>query len=244
MKSRKYLFAAAVLFTVSMPLTVIADILLLKNGKELIVEKAWLEGDQVCFIYQDMKASIPQTKVTRIKSESGNSDNSGVHAVKNPAGPDKIYLVLNENGLGDLKWGDRVANIGGLEIRPTDSGLKEVLEYIRPQDPLKLGDAQLISVVYAFWRNQLYTVTIWTQGQANFLALRNAVFDKFGKGIKINRPGERYLWSGGPSDVMLEYSKKDQQGMLWMRSKELNRKFKLSQLSGHTSYIRLMKSRN
>ena len=244
MNTRIYINAAAVLFSVFMPLTVFADILFLKNGKELMVQKAWLEGDQVCFIYQDIKASIPQIKVMRIKSDSGNSAKSGVSAIQSLADSDKKYLVLNKDGLGDLKWGDRVANVGGLEIKPTDSGFKEVLEYVRPQDPLKLGDAQLTSVVYAFWRNQLYTVTIWTQGQADYLALRHAVFEKFGEGIKIDRPGEGYLWSDGPSDVMLEYSEENQHGMLWMRSKELDRKFKLSRLSGHTSYIRLMKSKN
>jgi hypothetical protein len=190
-----------------------------------------------------MKASIPQSKVTRIESGSGDPKNASVPDQQSNI-PAKRSLFLHKEGLGDLKWGVRVADVADLEIKQTDSGLKEVLEYVRPQDALKLGDAKLTSVVYAFWRDQLYTVTIWTRGRANYHALRNAAFEQFGNGIRIDRSGESYLWSDGPSDVMLEYSREDQHGMLWMRSKELDRKFKLSQLSGHTSYIRLIKSRN
>ncbi len=243
MNVRTYLYAAAVLSLIFTPRTAFADMVFLKNGKELKVEKAWQEGDQVWFIYQDMKASIPQSKVTRIESGSGDPKNSSVPDQQSNI-PAKRSLVLHKEGLGDLKWGDRVANVADLEIKQTDSGLKEVLEYVRPQDALKLGDAKLTSVVYAFWRDQLYTVTIWTRGQANYHSLRNAAFAQFGNGTRIDRSGEAYLWSDGPSDVMLEYSKEDQHGMLWMRCKELDRKFKLSQLSGHTSYIRLIKSRN
>lgn len=270
MNARTYLIAAAVLSIIFIPLTAFADIVFLKNGKVLKVENVRLEGDQVWFIYEDMKASIPQSKVTRIESDAGvpeipgngeingsgppphgkllsnrikpsDETSSAAHQQTTPA---KKSLVLHKEGLDDLKWGDRAANVDGLETIQTDSALEDVSEYVRPQDALKLGDATLTSVVYAFWRDQLYTVTIWTRGQTNYQALRNAALEQFGKGIQIDRSSEGYLWSDGPTDVMLEYSEEDQYGMLWMRCKELDRKFKLSKLSGQTSYIRLLKSRN
>ncbi|MBT8366014.1 MAG: hypothetical protein KJP23_15055, partial [Deltaproteobacteria bacterium] len=148
MNVRTYLYAAAILSLIFTPRTAFADMVFLKNGKELKVEKAWQEGDQVWFIYQDMKASIPQSKVTRIESGSGDQKNSSVPG-QQPNIPAKRFLVLHKEGLGDLKWGDRVADVADLEIKQTDSGLKEVLEYVRPQDALKLGDAKLTSVVYA-----------------------------------------------------------------------------------------------
>ena len=78
MNARTFLYATAVLVLIFTPRAAFADMVFLKNGKVLKVEKARLEGDQVCFIYEDMKASIPQSKVTRIESDSGTADNSGV----------------------------------------------------------------------------------------------------------------------------------------------------------------------
>jgi len=151
-------------------------------------------------------------------------------------------LILCKDGLADMKWGAMRARVRGLEINQTDSGLKDVIEYVRPNDSLKLGGATLITVVYAFWRDQFYTVSIWTQGREDFKALRNTVFEHFGKGSRIDGSGEKYLWSNSSTDVMLKYTGDDQYGLLWMRGKKLDRKLKLSQLNGHTSFLKQMKS--
>jgi len=153
-------------------------------------------------------------------------------------------LVLRTDGFGGLRWGARVTNISGLEKIQNESGLNDVVEYVRPDDTLKLGEINLKSVVYAFWRDELYTVTVWTQGLSNYKALRRKVVDQFGNGTRLDSASERYLWSDGPSDIMLKYDEDGQYGMLWMRCKELDRKFKLSKLNGHTSYLKWMKSRN
>ncbi len=275
MTARTHPITAAVLFLILIPLTAWADILHLKNGKELKVEKAWQESDQIWFILEGLRASIPQSKVTRIESDTGVSEKSGAPENQNQADlkqynpppalkmlPDQIKkaaqsvsgtqllplptdnaLVLRPDGFGDLKWGARLAAVKGLEKRQTDSGLNEVIEYVRPADVLKLGEAALTTVVYAFYRDQLYTVTIWTQGLANYKALRDTVFNQFGQGIKSEYSGEKYLWSVGLTDAMLKYQNDDKYGMLWMRSNDLDRKLKLAKLSSPSSYLKWMKSR-
>ena len=140
--------------------------------------------------------------------------------------------------------GVRVDNVEGLEKRQEDPDLAEVTEYVRQQDSLQIGDAALTSAVYAFWRDQLYTVTLWTQGAENYKALLSRVFEQFGEGIQPDRSNQKYLWSDDTTDMMLTYSDESEQGMLWMRGKKLDRKFKLSKLSGPASYLKLMKSRN
>ncbi len=274
MKFRLYFIAAVYLCLNFMPLPTRADTVFLKNGKTLKVESAWREGDQVWFIFRDMEASIPQSKVVRIEKSSSkplksgsseNQSNTGINGPHlQPAGKipltqikrtaaastdpqqlpqsTEMPLILRKDGLGDLKWGSRLANIRGLKIKPTDSGLKDVREYIRPKDALKLGGANLKTVVYAFWRDQIYTVSIWTQGQENFKALRDSAFAQFGKGTRIDGFSERYLWTNDTTDVMLKYNKDGQYGLLWMRCKELDRKMKLSKLNTHTSYLKRMKS--
>ena len=274
MNTRAYLSTTIFLLLICISPTAFADLIVLKNGNHLKVEKAWQEDDQVWFMFGDMQASIPLSKVTRIKSDSSNLANSGTPANQSDARtngshsqtaekilPNQIKLtaeisddpqqltpstkkplVLRKDGFGDLKWATRLSHVKGLEIKQTDSGLKDVIEYVRPQDALKLGDATLQSVVYAFWRDKLYTVTIWTQGQENYDALRDTVFNQFGKGTRIDGSSEKYLWSDAATDVMLKYAIDGQYGMLWMRCKELDRKLKLSKLNGHTSFLKWMKS--
>lgn len=274
MKSRLYFIAAVYLCLNFMPLPALSDTVFLKNGKTLKVETSWQEGDQVYFIFGDMKASIPQSKVVRIEKNSrkptksgssenqSNADRKGTHPqpaekfslnpIKQTAGtstdPQQLPqsneepLVLRKDGLGDLKWGSRLDNIPGLEIKPTDSELIDVMEYVRPKDTLKLGDTALKSVVYAFWRDELYTISIWTEGQKNFNALRDAAFTQFGKGTRVDGSSKRYLWTNDTTDVMLKYNQDGQYGLLWMRCKELDRKLKLSKLNSHTSFLKRMKS--
>jgi hypothetical protein len=109
--------------------------------------------------------------------------------------PTEPCSALRKDGFCDLQWGRMVSGVDGLKKRQTISDLDDVVEYIRPKDFLKIGDAALQSVIYAFWRDQLYTVTIWTKGYSNYTALRDAVIKEFGPGIRNDPARERYLWS-------------------------------------------------
>jgi hypothetical protein len=80
---------------------------------------------------------------------------------------------------------------------------------------------------------------------ADVVILKNdKEFRHFGKGYRANHSLERYLWSDTPNDMMLQYSQDSLQGMLWLRSSDIDRQYRLSQLSGHASYLKWMKSRN
>jgi len=94
------------------------------------------------------------------------------------------------------------------------------------------------------WRDRLYMLTIGTEGRSNFLALRGEVFRQFGRGLRTDPALERYIWTEGPNDIMLQYSKDGQQGLLWLRSSELDRQYKLSQIKSPASLLKWMKSRN
>jgi hypothetical protein len=189
----------------------------------------------------EIKATRLQPAEKTLPTQIIKTAGTGTAPQQLPLSPQKP-LVLCKDGLAEMKWGATRAIIRGLEIRQTDPGLKDVIEYVRPNDSLKLGGATLITVVYAFWRDQLYTVSIWTQGREDFKALRDTVFQHFGKGSRIDGSAEKYLWSNSNTDVMLKYTGDDQYGLLWMRDKKLDRKLKLSQLNGHTSFLKRMKS--
>ena len=247
------------LFTVSGAL---ADTVILKNGRELTADKIWQKGDKICFIFHGVKVVIPQSRVSRIESssddletlrrESGEDVSRGQSedtakmesTASGSVTPTKLSSALRKDGFFDLQWGCNVSKVDGLKKKQTVSDLVDVVEFIRPKDLLQIGDIALVSVNYAFWRDQLYTVTLWTKGYSNFIALRDAAFKKFGPGIRNDSTRERYLWSDSLSDIMLDYIQDGHYGMLWLRSKELDRQCRSSQLKGHASYLKWLRSRD
>jgi len=275
MKSGKKFILTAVIFIFLIAPVALADTIVLKNGRELKVEKTWREGNQLCFIFHGMKAGIPQSKIIRIESDSddlnitiareneakvdfkrinresaenitrGQPEDTAQKALNSsgaviPTGP---CSALRKDGFCDLQWGREVSSVDGLKKKQTISDLDDITEYVRPKDLLKIGEAPLKSIIYAFWRDQLYTVTIWTKGYSNYQALRDAVFKAFGPGHRNDSACERYLWSDMLSDIMLEYIQDGRYGMLWLRSKEMDRQCRSSQLKGHASYLKWMKSK-
>ena len=74
MKLQNHFIASIVLFLFFISPPAFAEIIVFKNGKELKVEKAWSEDDQIYFIFKGLQAGIPQNKVKRIKSISKDRD--------------------------------------------------------------------------------------------------------------------------------------------------------------------------
>ncbi len=253
MKSHRKSIVTVVSFLLFISPVALADTVILKNGRELKVEKIWPKGDQICVIFHGMKVVIPQNKISRIEGSSDNLKTlrrkSGEDVSRGQSedtaqkdlnasrsvSPKKLSAALRKDGFCDLQWGRKVSSVDGLKKKQTVGDLDDVVGYIRPKDLLQIGDIALVSVNYAFWRDQLYTVTLWTKGYSNFTALRDAAFKKFGPGIRNDLTRERYLWSDALSDIMLDYIQDDHYGMLWLRSKELDHQCRSSQLKGHAS---------
>jgi hypothetical protein len=157
--------------------------------------------------------------------------------------PSEQISVLRKDGFHDLPWGIEVSKVDGLKRRYSFSDSDEVIEYVRPKDILKIGDARLRHIIYNFWRDRLYTVTIWARDYSNYTALRDGVIEQFGKSRLSDPSQERYLWSSTFTDLMLEYDKNTELGMLWLRSSEMDRNYKMSQMKGPASLLKWMKSR-
>ena len=98
-------------------------------------------------------------------------------------------LIFQDEKLGGLRWGTKIFAIKGLEKIQGAEGQDGVAEYRLEKEDLKFGQATLSSIHYAFWRDRLYMLTISTQGNSNFTALRREVFRQFGKGLRADREG-------------------------------------------------------
>jgi hypothetical protein len=296
MNPRKFLILVIIFIMALFSLSAPADVVILKNGKTLKVEKVWQENGQTWIVIDGMRARIPHNKVKRIESNSGRGTSNvdlkkektanlkkispktpkvdlkkekradveklspktpkdtppvqAKYASQSVVSPKPARIqkdqsqIFPDKKFGDLKWGTRMSAINGLEKNKAAKEADGIVEYRRAGENLTLAKIPLESIQYAFWRDRLYMLTIWTQGRSNFAALRDEVFRQFGQGRRAGQFFEKYLWTETPNDIMLEYSKDGQQGMLWLRSSEMDRQYKLSKLDGHASYLKWMKSRN
>jgi hypothetical protein len=276
MMLRRYLIPATILSLALFSLPARADVVILKSGKKLNVEKVWQENGQTWIVFHGIRASIPQSKVERIESDSSSDpvkldlkkeanvnlkknarptpqDSPGKqteHASQTAATPQPTKIrkdqsrIFPDESFSDLKWGTKISTIKDLQKVQDPEGQDGVAEYRQKIEKLKFGQAALSSIHYAFWRDRLYMMTIRTTGRSNYTALRDEVFRQFGKGLRADQALEKFLWTASPNDILLQYSKDGQQGMLWLRSSEMDRQYKLAQVRGHASYLKWMKSRN
>jgi hypothetical protein len=219
------------------PLFSHADTIILKDGTRLETKRSWEKNGKLMFYMEDLVTSVNKRDVERI--EKTNSDQKvSPHFEK---AEDADFGI--SDGFRDLPWGSKLSNMAGIVKTETDTGLSGVVECVRPHDVLRIGKAELANIIYSFWRDQLYTVTIWTQNYSNYEALRSAAFERFGEGSRRNESIERYIWSDTLTDRMLEYVKEGEYGMLWMRSRDLDRKLKSSKYDASISYIKWLRSR-
>jgi len=241
----RYLIPAIVFVMAVSSISTRADVVILKNGKEFRVEKAWQEDGQIWIVFHGMRASIPPGKVERIESNSNSrARNFDLKKEKSAEFKKSQSQIFPDERFRNLRWGTETSALKGLQKIKAAERPDDIAEYSRTKEDLKLGEIELKSIHYAFWRDRLYMVTIRTQGRSNYTALHDEVFKHFGQGYRADHSLEKYLWSDTPNDMVLQYSQDSQQGMLWLRSSDIDRQYKLSHLSGHASYLKWIKSRN
>jgi hypothetical protein len=142
-----------------------------------------------------------------------------------------FLALLTPEGFSDLKWGDTLDSRAGFRRLDEDSELPEVYEYFRKKDPVQMGPDDGNRVVkYAFWRKRLYMVTLWAAGAEAYAAMREAMVNRYGPGIQSPEKKQTYYWIDETADRMIDYLEDRDLGMLWMRSREINHQYRLSQM--------------
>lgn len=124
------------------------------------------------------------------------------------------------DGFRGLKWGTDISTLSDMEYHKTGG---DIQIYVKKNDELKMGKATLEKIEYDFWRGKFYGVHIYTRGYTNWVALKNAVFKKYGKGFQGNKNIEKYDWSGKKTEMMLNYFKSSENGTFIMFSIEMEK---------------------
>jgi len=265
-------FLSAVITLTLLPALCSADTIVLKDGQSVEAEKVNEREENIIFYLHGLKMRVPKEAVLRVvkihkaasappaiitgnTAEERNTPGCIVPAKKTitirplpsekPSDdqPEKSRPEIRWSGFRNLRWATGRSNFGPLKEVGSASVLEEIKEYVRENEDLKMGKARLDLIVYSFWRHQLYALTILISGQANYRALRNEVFNRFGVGLKNDQSRERYFWSDLYSDRILKYDEAERSGLFWMRSKELDRRHQLSQIKAASTDLRAGKQR-
>lgn len=127
------------------------------------------------------------------------------------------------DGFRGIKLGAELSTLQGMKHRRTDASHGGIEFYSTEEDSLIIGGGPLESIQYGFWKGRLYVVMITTKGLANWNALKEAVFDKFGTGAQAFKAVESYLWEGENVAMASWYNETTKKGIFYMRSLSMKR---------------------
>ena len=148
-----------------------------------------------------------------------------------PPDTEQLLTLLGTDGFGDMNWGDSRKIHPDFRKVLKESGLPHVVEYTRPTNTLTLGqDSKNAVIKYAFWRDRFYMVTLWASGPEAFQSIKTAMIHKYGPGIQKPDKPQTLYWIDDDADRMIEYIEDQQLGLLWMRSRDINHEYKLTQM--------------
>ncbi len=133
-------------------------------------------------------------------------------------------------GFRGIKWGTPISELPGMKHVSTDEDRVET--YFKEGDELRIGRAKVEKIGYQFWKGRFLGVEISAKESKNCGALREAVFETFGSGLKALRTnkndfGEKYIYQGNMAVVFLSIEEKlEDFGMLILLNKKMKEELK------------------
>jgi hypothetical protein len=98
------------------------------------------------------------------------------------------------NGFRDLKFGQSISQCPGMRLVKTDyrgiSG-QNVKTYVRASDVLRIGTAQLDSILYIFYKDKLMAVQITAKSDDDMRVIMGAFAELYGEGKVGSWEGEK-----------------------------------------------------
>ena len=213
-----------------------ADTVILKSGEMFQTQRAWKEKGVVNYYHNGQVVRVDERDVERlIHSPAPFEDNQ--QPQQRPA-PDDPFTPRSGSAAGqpfsqrqpfddrvgylDLRWGQPLSQIEGLTAIEADPAYGGVPQYVKSHANQRFGRARVDDIVYGFWQDRLYTITVWSSNFLDFRDLKAEAFRRFGEGIRNREDVEKYYWVAQGSDRMLAYDDASDTGYLWMRSRALH----------------------
>lgn len=122
---------------------------------------------------------------------------------------------------GGMWWGQSLTEVKGMRYVASDPINVGESYYVRQGDVLELGGVKLEYLQYGFWNGIFSSLAYGTQGEKNWLALRQICFDNFGRWHQPDRTLQKYYWTGRHSAMTLEYNEATEAAQLYVYSKTI-----------------------
>ena len=104
------------------------------------------------------------------------------------------------NGFRDLKLGSTCSEVSGFATDGVPS--RKLVSYVRPADILQVGEAQLQSIAYSCYLDQLTQVRVAVLGVRNHLSMLDALIEAYGEPLTTDETAGFHSWNG--KKVLLE----------------------------------------
>ena len=123
------------------------------------------------------------------------------------------FAFQNEpDGFRGIKWGTNISELTDMLV--AESG-KDTLYYVRKNDTMKIGDADIDQISYGFYKSRFFQVLVEYKGYVNFTKLKAILIGQYGKPEQPNQLMEKYFWSGGTVDIFFDYSEMSKRGNIY-----------------------------
>ena len=109
-------------------------------------------------------------------------------------------------GFRGLEWGERIGQMQGMALHKKGKVGGVALEvYSRENDEMRYGEAELTKLLYGFYKDQLYMVSLVTSTPSDYRALKEEAFRRFGEPTVGLDNIDKYKWKGDDVVVLLQY---------------------------------------
>ena len=131
-------------------------------------------------------------------------------------------------GYNGITWETKLSTLERMKHYRTDPSFGGIDFYIREGDTFKLVNGQDKVVHYGFWKEKFYVAVVQTKGLAEWNALKETVFKKYGEGAKPFLNQEEYMWDGKNADMVLRYNENLKTGTYYIRSLSVSKQIQRS----------------
>ena len=130
---------------------------------------------------------------------------------------------LEPEGFNGIKWETKLSALEGMKLHRKDASYGGVEFYLREGDTFKLGNGKLTPIQYGFWREKFYIGIVTTHSLADWNALKEIIFNKYGEGAKPFTNKEEYLWFGKKAVMVLRYTDFLKEGIFYIKSDSMEK---------------------
>jgi len=104
-----------------------------------------------------------------------------------------------------IKWGTELSQLPEMYSCLWRTGYDSVKTCRRKNDHMRIGEANLKSIRYRFYKEKFAAVLIECKESSDFSALKQTLFSVYGEGVQSNQFLELYTWPG--NDVRIDLKK-------------------------------------